>query len=256
MRSFAYRRDQLSLLKQPGLDHIVYEGSSVLSENYVRVYPCSESDSKSVQKLDGLCVIFAFRRKLFYQLCSTYIPAFLLVIASFCPFFMSIRSTDSRVNVCVTVFQAMVVIFIQTRFFIPPVPYFTKMDLYMLTCFSCVTLSTLETVIVRVLLSKEDGNLIKLKIRKFNKRSKTKRTVKAVHQRSNQLIYEFRRGDQERRAQDEPNKQPASLRRFWRLRIRFPLKARTFDRISARVFSLFFLSFNCYYWLVIVAEES
>ena len=144
MRSFAYTKNQVNLLKKPDVDQVVYKGSPVLSENYVHVESCSASNNGSVEKLDGVrlevsahffqfnfqlavsglrglqlifvaefCVLFKFQRKLFYQLCSTCIPVFLLVIASFCPFYMSIRSTSSRVNVCVIVFQAMIGIVMQ-----------------------------------------------------------------------------------------------------------------------------------------------
>lgn len=53
---------------------------------------------------------------------------------------------------------------LQARFFIPPVPYFTKMDLYMIACILFVMISTVQTVVVRVLLSKEDGQEVKEKV--------------------------------------------------------------------------------------------
>ena len=61
----------------------------------------------------GVCCQFMFKRQLVYPFLSSYVPCILLVMASFSPYFMSIHSTPDRINVGITVLQAVLGVFTQ-----------------------------------------------------------------------------------------------------------------------------------------------
>lgn len=63
--------------------------------------------------ISGACIRFYFKRVIFYQFVSNYLPAILLAVASFSPYFMSVHSMIDRINVSITLFQALLNVYAQ-----------------------------------------------------------------------------------------------------------------------------------------------
>ncbi|XP_003740817.1 gamma-aminobutyric acid receptor subunit rho-1-like [Galendromus occidentalis] len=140
-------------------ENLTYEGNERLLENTVNVTRCEYRGyrrwNEELLTFDGVCVSITFHRQIFHHFISHYVPSLLIVIVSFAPVRMKLTSSTDRINVSVTLLQAIFTVFIQGRQGIPPVPYATAMDIYMYVCIGFVISSVAQSVLSKGLSIRE-----------------------------------------------------------------------------------------------------
>ena len=90
-----------------------------------------------------ICDIY-FERSLGYYLYQIYVPAFLIVLISWVPFWLDQEDNHARVGLGVTTVLTITTLTTSTIATLPKISYIKAIDIYLFTCFIMVFLSLIE----------------------------------------------------------------------------------------------------------------
>ncbi|CAG2105569.1 unnamed protein product [Medioppia subpectinata] len=91
---------------------------------------------------------FALKRSLVYYLNQVYIPAFLIVVISWIPFWMDRKDNHARVALGVTTVLTITTLVTNTSATLPKISYMKSIDIYLGFCYAMVFAALLEYAVV------------------------------------------------------------------------------------------------------------
>lgn len=105
-----------------------------------------------------ICDIY-FERSLGYYMYQIYVPAFLIVVISWVPFWLDQEDNHARVGLGVTTVLTMTTLTTSTNASLPKISYIKAIDIYLFMCFLMVFLSLIEYATVGFFESKSKCKL-------------------------------------------------------------------------------------------------
>lgn len=106
-----------------------------------------------------ICEVF-FERSFGYYMYQIYVPAFLVVVISWVPFWLDQEDNHARVGLGVTTVLTMTTLTTSTNASLPKISYIKAIDIYLFVCFLMVFLSLIEYATVGFFESKRQCKLL------------------------------------------------------------------------------------------------
>ncbi|CAG2168954.1 unnamed protein product, partial [Oppiella nova] len=173
-----------------------------------------------------------FARSIGYYLNQIYIPAFLIVVISWMPFWLDREDTHARVGLGVTTVLTMTTLITSTNEALPKISYIKAIDIYLFTCFLMVFGSLIEYATVGYFES----------------------SVKGLDKYLNNVINTSKATGDEKSATNPETEANGVVVKPMRTGMFFEVVSRksasTTDKYSRCVFPVVFVVFNVMYWVI------
>lgn len=123
--------------------------SSELAQfDLLRVVTENKASTNSKGSFAKLVAVFSFRRRLDYYISSVYVPEVILVVLSWCTFFITPSAVPARISLSITTILTTILLSSTLNSNIPKVSYMKAVDYFMLTSFGFIFTALVEYIIV------------------------------------------------------------------------------------------------------------
>ncbi|CAG2177347.1 unnamed protein product, partial [Oppiella nova] len=113
-----------------------------------RDYKVTHIENINTDSFSILTYGFVLKRSLGFYLNQVYIPAFMVVVISWLPFWMDKRDTQARVGLGITTVLAIITLVTNTNATLPKISYMKSIDIYLGFCYAMVFSSLVEYTVV------------------------------------------------------------------------------------------------------------
>ncbi|XP_054152442.1 glycine receptor subunit alphaZ1-like [Oppia nitens] len=145
MRSFAFNEDRIQLNWSRNVefnpDLRLLEHDFEITQERITTEIFKETYSLLKIKIE-------FQRKIANKLVGIYTPSFIIVLITFCTFWLGITAVSERVTIGITALLALVTQFNEVRQSLPPTSYTTEIDHWMIMCIVMVAAQLVQCTIV------------------------------------------------------------------------------------------------------------
>ncbi|XP_078354729.1 gamma-aminobutyric acid receptor subunit alpha-2-like isoform X2 [Oculina patagonica] len=122
--------------------------SEMAQFDLLRVVTENEASTNSKGSFAKLKAVFSFRRRLDYHISAVYVPEVILVVLSWCTFFITPTAVPARVSLSITTILTTILLSSSVNSDIPKVSYMKAVDYFMLTSFGFIFAALIEYIIV------------------------------------------------------------------------------------------------------------
>ncbi|XP_015762468.1 PREDICTED: gamma-aminobutyric acid receptor subunit beta-2-like [Acropora digitifera] len=149
IESYAHTMDDVDYKWRSGNNKGIEIVSSKMAQfDLLRYETFNDASINSKGSFAKLRAEFKFRRRLDYHISSVYLPEVILVVLSWCTFFITPSAVPARVSLSITTILTTILLSSTVNSEIPKVSYLKSIDFFMLTSFGFIFSALVEYIIV------------------------------------------------------------------------------------------------------------
>ncbi|EDO43149.1 predicted protein, partial [Nematostella vectensis] len=149
IESYAHTRSDVDYTWKGGDDQGVEIVSKEMAQfEFIGANTYTKAQTNSKGSFASLRAEFTFKRRVAYFITATYMPAMILVILSWCTFWIHRNAVPARVTLSITTILTTILLTSSTNGSMPKVSYSKAIDYFLMTSLGFIFMSLLEYILV------------------------------------------------------------------------------------------------------------